>query len=94
MKELTCRLCGREAPGTSYMEGHHLVPRSEHGKEKVPFCVDCGNQVHLLFTNNELRDKYNTVEALLADERIQRYVRWVRRRKEFGICAKEKKRRR
>jgi hypothetical protein len=47
----------------------------------------------MLFDNRELRYTYNTLESLLADERVQKWIRWVRKRKEFGVCAKEKKRR-
>jgi len=76
------------------MESHHLVPKHKGGKGMgtIRVCVDCGNQLHLLFSNNELRDRLNTLESLLADERVQRWVQWVRRRREFGVCAKEKKR--
>jgi 5-methylcytosine-specific restriction protein A len=91
--ELTCRICGRVAPSPSCMEKHHLVPQRRGPKDTIPVCMDCGNQIHMLFDNRELRYTYNTVEALLADERVQKWVRWVRKRKEFGVCAREKKRR-
>ena len=90
--DLICSLCTRKIPGNEYAEWHHLVPRAKYGKDKVLVCVDCGNQIHLLFANNELRDKYNTVEALMSDERVRKYVAWVRKRNGFGFCAKEKKR--
>lgn len=90
--DLTCGLCARHIPSKVYAEWHHLVPRSKEGKDKVIVCVDCGNQIHLLFSNNELRDKYNTVEALLSEDRVRTYVAWIRRRSGFGFCAKEKKR--
>ena len=92
MPDLTCSLCAREIPSKGYAEWHHLVPKSKDGKDKVLVCVDCGNQIHLLFTNNELRDTYNTIEALRSDERVCKYIAWIRKRKEFGYCAKEKKR--
>jgi len=93
VNELTCRICGRMAPSASCMEKHHLVPQRRGSKDTISVCVDCGNQIHLLFTNNELRYTYNTIEALLSEERVQKWVRWVSRRGEFGVCAKEKKRR-
>jgi len=75
------------------MEKHHLVPQRRGPKDTIPVCVDCGNQIHMLFTNNELRYRLNTLEALLADDKMQTWIRWVRKRKDFGVCAKEKKRR-
>jgi 5-methylcytosine-specific restriction endonuclease McrA len=93
MDTLACSICGRIAPDASCMERHHLVPQGRAGKDTIPVCVDCGNQIHMLFSNNDLRYKYNTLEALLSDERVQKWVRWIRKRPYFGVCAKEKKRR-
>jgi len=79
-------------PDERYLEKHHLVPRAKGGKAVEHVCVDCGNQVHLLFSNNELRDKYNTIEALKTDERVWRWIKWVRKHGRFGVYMKEKKR--
>jgi 5-methylcytosine-specific restriction enzyme A len=89
-----CKLCGRNIPEKRYIEEHHLIPASKGGKKKEVFCIDCGDQVHKLFTNNELRDKYNTVEKLKNDPSIYKWINWVRKRKAFGICMKKKKRKR
>ena len=87
----TCNLCVRVIPSKNFKEKHHLVPHSKGGKEKVPVCIDCGNQIHELFSNNELRDKYNSIEALKANEKVQKWISWIRKRP-FGICMKKKKR--
>ena len=91
-REIVCPLCGRTMPAKTYLEKHHLVPRSKGGTETESICVDCGNQVHELFSNNELRDVYNTIGALKRDERVWRWIKWVRKQKNFGICMKRKKR--
>lgn len=90
-----CALCGRVSENSRCFEDHHLTPKHKGGRRlgTIRVCVDCGNQIHLLFSNAELRDSYNTLEALLANPSVQRWVRWVGRRREFGVCAKEKKRR-
>lgn len=89
-----CSLCGRVTP-LGYLEKHHLIPRSRKGKATALFCCDCGNQVHILFSNKELEQQYNTVEALREDQRINEWVSWVRRKpRTFGICMKTKKRKR
>jgi hypothetical protein len=36
---------------------------------------------------------YNTVEAILGDERVQKWVKWVRKKKDFSVCTKTKKKR-
>jgi len=87
-----CALCNRKTP-EEYREKHHLIPRCKNGKQVIPVCIDCGNQVHQLFTIRELRDVYNTVEVLKNHEGMQKWIRWIRKQKSFGVCHKEKKRR-
>lgn len=91
---LVCSLCCREVP-KSYYEKHHLKPHCKKSKEFVWMCKDCADQVHELFTNNELRDIYNTLESLLANEKVQKWVKWVRKKpSEFGVCMKKLKKKR
>lgn len=86
---ITCPLCGREVE--NYNE-HHLVPASKGGKVKTSICLACHNSIHQIFTLNELRDTYNTIESLRKNERFQKYVKWIRNKpKEFHPCFKEKK---
>lgn len=87
-----CELCRREVPDKRYLEKHHLVPAAKGGKDVEHVCIDCGNQIHLLFSNNELRDLYNTMDKLRAHPAVQRWIKWVRSQKNFGICMKKKKR--
>ena len=56
-------------------------------------CIDCGDQIHQLFTNKELERTYHSLEALRTDARVQRWIGWIRRRRSFGTCMKRKKRR-
>jgi 5-methylcytosine-specific restriction endonuclease McrA len=93
VQEYHCPLCERLVPSDRYLERHHLVPRSKGGKDTEWLCVDCANQVHELFTNNELRDVYNTIEVLRQDQRVWRWIRWIRKKSEFGVFMKKKKRR-
>lgn len=87
-----CQICRRLTPDT-YLEKHHLTPRCKKGKEKIPVCCDCGNQIHNLFTNKELETEYNSIESLLANDRVQKWIRWIRKRHDFGVCMKTLKRR-
>jgi hypothetical protein len=43
---------------------HHLKPLTGTDKEIAPSCFKCHNDIHKLFTNEELDEIYNTVEIL------------------------------
>lgn len=89
-----CPLCDRVVPDSHYIEKHHLVPRSRKGKETILVCVDCGNQVHELFTNKELELNYDTVEKIRSDPRWQKWRGWIGRKNQYGLCMKRKKKKR
>lgn len=91
---ITCSICQRDTP-YEYTEKHHLIPRCKKGKKTptIPVCNDCGNYVHQIFTEKELAKEYNTLEKLLADPKIQKWIAWIKNKKKFGICMKRKKRR-
>ena len=85
----TCEFCGRAGiPGT---HGHHVIPRSKGGKVIVPTCGDCGSFIHKTWSNNELRDVYNTVEKVKSDERFQAFLRWLRKQR-TDVVHKTKRR--
>jgi 5-methylcytosine-specific restriction endonuclease McrA len=89
-----CALCGRKTPH-EYLEKHHLIPRSKSGKITALFCCDCGNQVHVLFSNKELQQQYNSIESLQSNKRVKEWISWIRHKpNKFGICMKSKKRKR
>ena len=84
-----CPLCQRSA---LYSNEHHFVPKAKGGKEKTEICIPCHNTIHDLFDNNQLRDVFNTPEALLANERFQKYVKWIQKKPvEYVPCFKAKK---
>ncbi len=74
-----CPLCGRTVP-PAQQDAHHLVPRSEGGRETVILHRICHRQVHALFTETELARQYATPQALLAHPRMQAFVQWVHRK--------------
>jgi hypothetical protein len=74
-----CPLCGRAVP-PAQQDAHHLVPRSEGGRETVILHRICHRQIHALFGETELARHYNTAEALLAHPQVQAFVQWVRRK--------------
>ena len=72
-----CALCGRYGDALP-MERHHLVP--EHRKESpvVMVCSPCHDQLHALFTNEELIEEYHTAQKLREADRMQSYLDWIR----------------
>lgn len=80
-----CALCKRPEQTTR----HHLYPRCQHRRlrrkkegrdsllETVPLCPPCHKRVHQIFSEKELAERYNTLQALLDDERIQRWLSWI-----------------
>jgi len=77
----TCPLCEREVPA-NLLQAHHLQTRRKDRFDTERICAPCHVQVHALFTNNELRDErrgLDTVEGLLADERMARAVAFIRK---------------
>ena len=71
-----CPLCTRQLPGRP--SKHHLVPRSLGGREKVLLHRICHRQIHAVFTERELINHYNSIDRLLENELIRKFVKWVR----------------
>ena len=73
----TCPFCKRPA---IHLKRHHLVPRSRGGKGEevmVDSCISCHRACHAFFSNKELATKYNTVKALMADDRFRQMIHWI-----------------
>lgn len=75
-----CELCGREVQNLSR---HHLVPREEGGRygATADLCQPCHSTIHLHLSNRELAMSYNSIEALRQAEPLQRYLKWVSRKR-------------
>jgi hypothetical protein len=87
-----CELCGRQTSLTR----HHLIPRAVHRKRRfqrryarremqgreIMICRLCHDGIHDLFPDEkQLAEHFNTLDALLADERLRKHIRWVRKQK-------------
>jgi hypothetical protein len=88
---MSCSLCRRDAES---LEKHHFeAGRRRKGDEGIKVCHQCGDQLHLMFTNRELRNKYDTLEKILADPKVQKYVEWVKNKPvETHYTMRKKKR--
>ena len=87
-----CPLCGRELVGNKSVDKHHLIPRTFKGTETVIFHKICHRKLHSLFTEREMMKHYNTIEAILENEEIQKFVKWViKKDPEYYDISKETK---
>jgi hypothetical protein len=72
-----CSLCGRYGDALP-MEDHHLIPEHRATSPVVRVCSPCHDQLHALFTNEELIEEYHTAERLRAADRMADYLQWIR----------------
>jgi hypothetical protein len=88
---MPCSLCCRD---TESLEKHHFeAGRRKKSNEGIAVCHQCGDQLHLMFTNRDLRTKYNSLEKILADPKVQKYIEWVKGKPvETHYTMKKKKR--
>lgn len=88
-----CPLCGRVlAPP---FNRHHLLPLSKGGKgtETVLLHKICHDKIHSVFTEMELRRRFNTVAKLKEHEEIAAFAEWVRKKEpQFYNGSSRKKR--
>jgi len=85
---MKCEICGRETPKEN-SEKHHLTPKG--GRETIKVCSDCGDQLHNMFTNNELKKDLNTLDKIKKHDKMQPYLKFIKKRKKFGLCQRKKK---
>ena len=64
-----------------------MVPRCKGGTEIVPTCHSCEDFIHKTWSHNELRDVFNTVEAILADTRFQKFLKWLHKQQDMATSA-------
>ena len=79
----TCALCRRVVPDEriddpQVVQTHHLRPEERTTSPTVVLCRPCHDQIHATFTNEELRESYDTIEALREADRLAEYLAWIR----------------
>ena len=90
----SCEMCERTMPLTV----HHLYPREVQKKllkrglitdadklAKAQICRQCHNTIHRLFENEQLAIEFNSIEKLLQDARIQKWVMYARKQKSRAV---------
>ena len=95
----TCALCRRVVPDEviddpQVVQEHHLRPEERATSPTVMLCRPCHEQIHAIFTNEELRKDYDTIEKLRKADRVQDYVAWIRGTDKLDIKVTTSKRER
>lgn len=89
---MKCELCNREV---ERIEFHHFFPGKKRRKNEdgIYVCNTCGDQIHILFSNQELRDLYNSIEKILGSPRFNDYLKWIKDKpdKKYTMKLKKKK---
>lgn len=84
-------MCERDLPTTS----HHLIPKQIHSKawckkmftkeemngRRANLCRDCHPYLHKKFTHAELGKLYNTIEKILANEKVSKHIAWLKKQR-------------
>lgn len=84
-----CPICDRDL-GTELVEEHHLIPKSQKGKETIKIHSICHRKIHSLFTEKELKKYFHTVERLKQDEKMAIFIEWVQNKpSNFYISTKD-----
>ena len=89
-KQGPCPLCHR----TCALTFHHLIPRKLHRRTHfrknyskdqlnvgINICRQCHSGIHKQYDEMQLGKQFTTLEALRADEQLQRHFEWVSKQK-------------
>ncbi len=90
-----CALCARPMVAGVSVDDHHLVPRSQGGREKVTIHKICHRKIHATLSEKELARHYCTWASLQLHPEIQQFIQWVQNKKpEFFDNSRRPARRR
>jgi NAD-dependent SIR2 family protein deacetylase len=85
----TCALCGTDKQITY----HHLIPKTCHKNKwfkknfemidmrerQIPVCRKCHSFIHNQYSEKVLGREFNTLEMLLADEKVRKFIVWKKK---------------
>lgn len=86
----TCALCRRVIPDEriadpQVVQEHHLRPEERATSPTVMLCRPCHKQIRAVFTNEELRADYDTIESLRRAAQLEEYLSWIRGTEKLDI---------
>jgi hypothetical protein len=75
-----CPLCGRPLVAGKSIDEHHLLPKSQGGRETETIHRICHRKIHATFAEKELARSYSSWAALQAHEDIAAFIAWVQKK--------------
>lgn len=75
-----CPLCGRPLVAGRSVDEHHLVPKSQGGRDTFTVHRICHRKIHATLTEKELARSYASWAALQAHPEIASFVAWVQKK--------------
>lgn len=86
-----CKLCNR----VKWLGFHHLIPRTCHSNKwfkknftkkeltesGLDICKDCHKFIHKTWEPKELGRDFNTFKKMNDDERIKKFVKYIKKKK-------------
>lgn len=84
-----CQMCNV----ASKLTKHHLIPRCKD-KNKIGITADlcscCHTFLHAVFSENDLKERLDTLEKIKANEQCQRYLNWRKKHPDFSTNSTKK----
>lgn len=74
---MNCPICDRPL---SNADKHHLIPKCKKGSDTVEIHKVCHRKIHSLWTENELRDYYHTVERIREHPDMEKFIKWLKKK--------------
>lgn len=76
----SCPLCGRLLVAGRSVDEHHLVPKSQGGRDTSTVHRICHRKIHATFSEKELARGFATWPALQAHPEIGSFIVWVQKK--------------
>jgi 5-methylcytosine-specific restriction endonuclease McrA len=75
-----CPLCSRPLVAGRSVDEHHLVPKSQGGKDTFTVHRICHRKIHATLSEKELARQFATWPALQTHPEIASFIMWVQKK--------------
>ena len=75
-----CPICERDMIKGPSIDKHHMVPKCRGGKKTEYLHKVCHRKIHSIWTEKELEREFNDPEVICANEEIQKFIKWIKKK--------------
>jgi hypothetical protein len=75
-----CPICERDMWKGDSINRHHFTPKCRGGKETEFLHRVCHNKIHSIWTEKELEKEFNDPNKVIANEEMQKFIKWVKKK--------------